>query len=170
MNADELIAAANEAAAEGERAVADACDLAALAEVERAYVKGTLADIKKSIKEVDSADRARVGQALTAAERRVRAAIEVRRVDIAKSDREAAAPIASTSPRWARRTNAATSTRSRRPGASWKTSSSGSVTRCITAMRSRTTGTTSRRSTSRPIIRRAPCRTRSMPISASPSK
>jgi phenylalanyl-tRNA synthetase alpha chain len=90
-SAGELIARANAAAAEGERAVADAGDLAALGDVERTYVKGTLADIKKSIKAVDAADRARVGQALTAAERRVRAAIEVRKADIAKGAREAAA-------------------------------------------------------------------------------
>ena len=35
--------------APGRRAVADACDLAALADVERAYVKGTLADTDKVI-------------------------------------------------------------------------------------------------------------------------
>ncbi len=90
-NADELIARANDTAAAAEASVADAVELDALADIERSAVKRTLADIKKAIKDVDAADRARVGQALTAAERRVRAAIEVRRADIAKGARAAAA-------------------------------------------------------------------------------
>ncbi len=89
--ADELVARANQAAAGGETAASAAAELAALADVDRAFVRGTLAEIKKAIKDVDPADRSRVGQALTAAERRVRAAIEVRRSDLAEGERAAAA-------------------------------------------------------------------------------
>ena len=91
MNADELVAAASATADEAVAAAAAATSLDALDAVERAALKGRLADVKKSIKDVDGTDRARVGQALSSAERAVRDAIAARHEVLALAARADAA-------------------------------------------------------------------------------
>ncbi len=88
--ADELIGRAGELAAAVEAGASEVASLDALAELERTVVKGALAEVKKGIKAVDGTDRARVGQALSAAEARAKAAIEVRRHAIAAAQRSEA--------------------------------------------------------------------------------
>ena len=89
MNADELIARATAMAEAAEAGANRATSVAELIEIEREVIKGALADVKKHIKDVDAADKSRVGQALSAAEARAKAALEVRRIDIASSERSA---------------------------------------------------------------------------------
>jgi phenylalanyl-tRNA synthetase alpha chain len=89
VNADELIRRATEMAERVEAGANAAASVSALADLDRDVIKGGLADIKKHIKDIDTADRARVGQALSAAEARARAAVDVRRLDISTAARSA---------------------------------------------------------------------------------
>ena len=79
MTADELVAEAARLAAEVADAAERAGDVEALVELERSHVKGALADIKKAIKDVAGPDKAKVGQALSAADASARTAIDTRR-------------------------------------------------------------------------------------------
>ena len=90
MNADELVTEAARLADAVRAAANNAADLAALTELERAQVKGALADIKKAIKDVAGPDKARVGQALSAADAAARSAIDARRVALASVARSVA--------------------------------------------------------------------------------
>ncbi len=89
MNADELIERAAEMAELAESGANRATSVAQLGEIERDVVRGSLSDIKKHIKDVDGSDKARVGQALSAAEARAKAALEVRRIDLESEARAA---------------------------------------------------------------------------------
>ncbi len=90
MTADELVAAATATSDEAVGAIAAAATLDDLDAIERSALKTRLADVKKGIKDVDGADRARVGQALAGAERAVREALDARRDVLAAQARSTA--------------------------------------------------------------------------------
>ena len=82
MNADELVAQAARLGVEVERAVLSANDLDALADIERTLIKGALGEIKRGIKDVETADRARVGKALADADAHAKMHLGARRAEL----------------------------------------------------------------------------------------
>ena len=90
MNADELVAQAARLGVEAERAVRGATDLDALAEIERTLIKGALGEIKRGIKDVENADRSRVGKAFAEADAHSKMHLVARRA-ILESDLRTAA-------------------------------------------------------------------------------
>jgi phenylalanyl-tRNA synthetase alpha chain len=85
MTAAELIARAEAITGEGIAAIGAAADLDALSEAERHYMgkSSPLNEVREAIKSVDSADRATVGKAVSAARAQLEAAHEDRAAELA---------------------------------------------------------------------------------------